>query len=166
MVPMTIRRQATLYVPSPESTWIEALRCEFNPCQHQLIRAHATLCREDEVSDWNEFESRLRLFDAIAIQQEFGNPIRDGNLVYIPAVGQTDSFDAMRSALLANGKSEPRKHFPHITLIHPRNGICTDAIFSAIMQRCSPFTLTIRCVTLIQQSNGDAWQDLVTIASH
>ncbi len=163
MANMTVRRQATLYVPAPENHWIEELRSEFNRMQYQLIRAHATLCREDEVSNWDELESRLRSIGSFAIQQEFGTPIRDGNLVYIPAIGNTDSFDAMRSTLLANGKIEPRKHFPHITLIHPRNGVCTDTIFNAIMKRCAPFALSFQCVTLIQQSDGDAWQDLVTI---
>lgn len=48
---MTVRRQATLYLPSPCSVAVEAVRSRYNPVQAELIAAHVTLCREDEVGD-------------------------------------------------------------------------------------------------------------------
>ncbi len=40
---MTTRRQATLYLPLPDSTAIESLRSRFNRVQFELIRAHVTI---------------------------------------------------------------------------------------------------------------------------
>ena len=47
-----IRRQATLFLRHRES--VESIRRQFNPAQAELISAHVTLCREDEVEDADE----------------------------------------------------------------------------------------------------------------
>ncbi len=157
---MTKRRQATLYLPLPHSDRIESLRSQFNRHQFELIRAHVTLCREDEVSDWGELASRLLDQGTIEVELEFGMPIRDNNLVYLPAIGSTDSFDSLRHAILSSSHSIPRKHRPHMTLIHPRNGLCTDQVFDEIMARCEPFSAFFRYVTLIEQVNLERWREL------
>ena len=146
---MTSRRQATLYLSLPDSTVIESLRSRFNRVQFELIRTHVTLCREDEVSDWDKIASRLSDLRIIEVTLNFGLPVRDNNLVYIPATGSTKSYDALRSALLSIGNSLPRKHNPHITIIHPRNGICSDSVFDEISRQLKPFTTTFRSVTMI-----------------
>ena len=158
---MTTRRQATLYLPLPDSTAIESLRSRFNRVQFELIRAHVTLCREDEVSDWDKFASRLSDLGSIEVTLSFGVPVRDDNLVYLPATGSTDSYDALRRSLLSTRNSVPRKHDPHITIIHPRNGICSDSVFDEISSQLKPFTTSFRCVTLIEQIDGGPWQDLI-----
>jgi 2'-5' RNA ligase len=157
---MATRRQATLYLPPPYSGHVESLRSRFNPVQLRLIRAHVTLCREDEVRDWEELASRLIDLGQIEVALTFGKPHRDRDLVYLPAIGSTASFDALRSSLLATMDSLPRKHNPHITLIHPRNGTCSDPIFEEIASRCDPFSVTFRTVTLIEQVDGGPWNDM------
>lgn len=159
---MTSRRQATLYLPLADSTAIESLRARFNRVQFELIRAHVTLCREDEVSDWDKIASRLSDPGSIEVKLSFGEPVRDGNLVYLPATGSTESYDALRSALLSTRNSLPRKHDPHITLVHPRNGTCSDFVFDEIACQLKPFTITFRSVTLIEQVDGGSWQELKT----
>ena len=157
---MTSRRQATLYLSLPDSTIIESLRSRFNRVQFELIRAHVTLCREDEVSDWDKFASRLSDLRTIEVTLSFDLPVRDDNLVYLPATGPTQSYDALRSLLLSTRNSWPRKQNPHITIVHPRNGICSGSVFEEITRQLKPFTTTFRCVTLIEQIDGEPWQDL------
>jgi len=43
-----IRRQLTLFIHY-QNEIIEKIRSEFNPTQFNLIAAHVTLCREDEL---------------------------------------------------------------------------------------------------------------------
>jgi hypothetical protein len=159
---MTTRRQATLYLPEPHAAAVEQLRSTHNPAQHALIRAHVTLCREDEVHDWTELASRLKTIGPIAISLVFGSPVRDGNLVYLPVTSLTSSFDRLRTSLLARSGTSVRKHEPHITLIHPRNGSCSDATFAQIMSHSIPFEATFRAVTLISQEGGGPWRDLLS----
>ena len=44
---MSVRRQATLYLPSEVAQNVEEIRHKWNPAQARLIRAHVTLCREE-----------------------------------------------------------------------------------------------------------------------
>ena len=159
---MAIRRQATLYLPTPSSTAVESIRSRFNRAQFDMIRAHVTLCREDEVCNWDDLASRLITMDTIEVALEFGMPVRDKDLVYLPATGSSESFDKLRYSLLSAQGTLPRKHNPHITLVHPRNGTCTDNIFDEIASRCRPFSSTFRRVSLIEQVDGGRWQDLKT----
>ena len=152
---VAVRRQASMFLTSVPD--IEDLRCEFNPVQAKLIPAHVTLCREDEVDDWGGLERRIQEMLPIQITLGFGCPIRDGNLVLLPAVSGTEYFDEFRNSLLGNQLVKPRKQSPHITLIHPRNGVCTSAIFDQIAGRIQPFSWTFRHVSLIEQTDGGPW---------
>lgn len=156
---MFTRRQATLYLPPPDNDLVEWIRSHFNPVQFGLIRAHVTLCREDEVGDLGELSSRLTKLGAIEVELTFGTPVRDRNRVSLPAFGSTESFDALRDSLLAVGGSGPRKQDPHVTLVHPRNGTCSDSDFEEIARRCGPFTTTFRTVSLIEQVDGGPWKE-------
>ena len=158
----TPRRQATLYLPPAYAAEIERLRAACNPAQHALIRAHVTLCREDEVHDWDELAKRLTAIGPVSVALAFGAPVRDGDLVYLPATGSTASFDQLRASLLDRPAASIRRQAPHITLIHPRNGTCSDATFASILARCSPFDVTLRAVTLIAQVDDGPWQDLLS----
>jgi hypothetical protein len=159
---MAIRRQATLYLSTPSSTAVESIRSRFNRAQFDMIRAHVTLCREDEVCNWDDFASRLIAMDAIEVALEFGMPVRDKDLVYLPATGSSESFDKLRYSLLTAQGTLPRNHNPHITLVHPRNGTCSDCMFDEIASRCRPFSSTFRRVSLIEQVDCGRWQDLKT----
>ncbi len=159
---MTVRRQATLYLPPPFKIAVESVRSRFNPIQFALIPAHVTLCREDEVRNWDEFVSRVSALYAIDVQLSFGLPIRESNFVYVQAVGSTESFDALRDSLLATNDLIPRRHKPHITLVHPRNGTCSDSEFEQIACRYAPFSATFRCITLIEQTNDSRWKAMAS----
>lgn len=157
---MSIRRQATLYIPAPYDTPVESIRARFNPAQHALIQAHVTLCREDEVADSRDVAFRLKSIGPLAVTLAFGPPVRDHDLVYLPVIGSTASFDALRESLLARPDLVVRPHTPHITLIHPRNGTCSDSALAAIAREHVPFQVTFRRATLIVQVDGGPWRNL------
>jgi 2'-5' RNA ligase len=136
---------------------IEDLRLRFNPIQARLIPAHVTLCREDEVADWRQLEERINLLMPIQVTIGFGGPFRDGNLVMLPAVSGVEQFDQLREELIADGSKKPRKQSPHITIIHPRNGTCTDGVFEEIKTRMQPFEWTFKSINLIEQTDGGPW---------
>ena len=63
---------------------------------------------------------------------------------------------AFRRTILSK---DARKQIPHVTLIHPRNGTCTDQVFADIAATVnSPFRWTFREVMLIEQEDGGVWQ--------
>ncbi len=157
---MLVRRQATLFVSSQDRTAVETVRARFNPIQFGLIRAHVTLCREDEARDWDRLALRLRSLPAIEVAMSFGPPVREGNLVYLPAISGRESFAALRHALLSEGGAPPREHKAHITLIHPRNSTCSDAQLAELQTLCGPFSTVFREVSFIEQVDGGAWHEL------
>lgn len=148
------RRQATLFLDVP---LIESIRQQFNPCQAELISAHVTLCREDEVEDWAELETRISDLPS-AVNLEFGVPVRDSDLVYMPGFDKDGSFRSLRKHLLNSDRV--RDHEPHVTLIHPRNGRCTDDAWETIGRRIEPFAYTFHEVSFILQLDGGVWQTI------
>lgn len=163
-MPSNTRRQATLYLPADQSAPIESLRERFNTIQAAIIRSHVTLCREDEIENWGDLTARLEKFGPIEVSLRFETPVREGNSVLIPASGTTTSFDALRAALLSKNDVIPRKLSPHITIVHPRNGKCDENQFEEICRSITPFSITFRTVTFIEQINGGAWRDLAAFA--
>lgn len=156
---MNTRRQATLFLPASCADHVESIRSRFNPEQAKLIRAHVTLCREDEVHDWGVFRSRLVSIHSTGIKLKVNRIVRDGNLVYATC-DNTDSFHALRHRLLATERSEPRHHQPHLTLIHPRNGICDDDTYGRLAAMFKPFVADFDTATVIEQTNGGIWREL------
>jgi 2'-5' RNA ligase len=152
------RLQATLFLG--ENSLVEAIRNEFNPAQAALIAAHVTLCREDEVADWDEFSKQCHELKPLVLELEFGPPVRNGDLVYLPCVNGIGDFDELRRALLG---AEARKHNAHITLMHPRNSVCNDSIFEEIRSRLKPFAHRFLSISLIRQESGGVWETLETI---
>ncbi len=149
------RRQASLFLSGfPE---IEEFRHRFNPAQAALIPAHVTLCREDEVEDWSALQDRIRAVGPIDITIEFGIPIRQEHFVYLPVVESTVRFENLRLALLGTPTQSPRLHLPHLTIIHPRNGVCTDAIFQELLRHFVPFSASFCEISLIEQRDGGPW---------
>ncbi len=155
------RRQATLFFGDPPPALV---RCRqfYNPVQAALIDAHVTLCREDEVFDWTAFEERVASLTQLKLRMEFGRPIRRGDLVFLPVTAGAEHFAALRRTLLSDNTSEPRTMDPHVTVIHPRNGTCTDEAFAEIERSLPPFEWTFNEVALIEQHNGGQWQTLAS----
>lgn len=143
-----------------ENSSVEAIRNRFNPAQAALIAAHVTLCREDEVTDWKEFSKQCYELKPFVLELDFGSPVRDGNLVYLPCVGGIGDFDDLRRTLLG---PSARKHNAHITLMHPRNSVCNDSIFDEICSSLNPFAHRFLSIGLIRQENGGVWETLETI---
>ncbi|WP_205945593.1 2'-5' RNA ligase family protein [Pedobacter frigiditerrae] len=156
---MKIRRQLTLFV---ENQTIEEIRAKFNQIQHAIIPAHVTLCREDELEDLEKIIANIKalLIDK-PIKISFNEVIRfdDGKGVLIPANEENIDFHNLRNLILIY----PRKHLPHITLIHPRNSTCTDSIFEEIKSSQLPTTLFFNKIILIDKKmvgNGKFWMNL------
>ncbi len=152
------RLQLTLFV-SPVNDIIETIRATFNPIQHSLIAAHITLCREDEIEPIEHVIENINTicYDAplcIALHPilRFNN----GNGVLIPAE-HNDEFQFLRRSVLKGIQNNPRHHDPHITLMHPRNSTCTDAIFTQLMTYTLPDRLYFDTISLIEQRNGGKW---------
>jgi hypothetical protein len=150
---MAKRRQASLYLT--DAPVVERLRARHNPFQAKLIPAHVTLCREDEVSDWGNFEERLKAVSPFSLTLRFGVPLRDGNFVYMPVVEGAVSFQRLRKTLLGGN---PRSHSPHLTIVHPRNGTCDDIAFSDIAQAITSFEYTFGEAMLIEEQDDGVWQ--------
>jgi 2'-5' RNA ligase len=149
------RRQASLYLTSVPH--IEAVRRSHNPEQARLIPPHVTLCREDEVLDWEVFRERLKAQGPVELTLEFGVPVREKDFVFLPVTSGVEKFHQLRRALLLD---EPRNSTPHLTIIHPRNGTCTNEIFADILSRVSLFQYTFREVYVIEQVDGGVWSPI------
>ncbi|NQX39873.1 2'-5' RNA ligase superfamily protein [Pedobacter steynii] len=153
------RRQLTLFI-SDQNEIIEKIRAEFNPIQYQLIAAHITLCREDEIAS---IETVIANIKSIAgnkpLEIEFNPPLRfeNGKGVLIPAKEQNSAFDELRTMVLKGINASPRKQEAHITLMHPRNSTCTDLIFEQIQAYKLPAQLSFNKISLIEQKDGGQW---------
>ncbi|MDT0538606.1 MULTISPECIES: 2'-5' RNA ligase family protein [Croceitalea] len=156
-----IRRQLTLFINEPNDI-IEKIRAKFNPEQYNLIPAHVTLCREDEIEPIVKTIARIesiRLEKPIRI--EFGKALRfsDGKGVYLSSFGHNKEFKELRKLVL--GPNELKKEqVPHITLMHPRNSTCTDEKFERIENYSLPKVLELGKISLIEQKNGGKWNVL------
>ncbi len=157
------RRQLTLFLPHDVSATIEKIRSQYNPVQYRLIRAHVTLCREDEIEDLAQVLSNIRSLDERSVSIRFERPTRfeDGRGVYLPSY-DTEAFDRLRARVLRDVIGAPRKHTPHITLMHPRNSTCDDVIFELICNEEFPRCITFPEISLIEQKNAETWDVLET----
>lgn len=162
MIPNRI--QLTLLVHPDVSDAIEQVRKRFNPAQFELIAAHVTLCREDELEPMDRVLRNLEQMKHESIFVDFGPPVRfsDGKGVFISAVGDQAPFQELRKAILQGVVENPRRQEPHITLMHPRNSECTDSIFAEIEKLELPRTIEFRKICLIEQASGERWKVLKT----
>jgi hypothetical protein len=152
------RRQASLFLS--DQFQIESLRLRYNPIQAGLIPAHVTLCREDEVTDWDAVRARLESLCPFEITLTFGAPVREHDFVFLPVREGFDAYQVFRRKLLLDARNQT----PHVTLIHPRNGTCTDQIFADISATIiSPFQYTFREVMLIEQEDGGVWSVITRV---
>ncbi len=154
------RIQLTLFVDEKQSAAIERIRQKFNPLQYRLIRAHVTLCREDEIESFDNVLYNLTSQVLPKISICFGKVTRfsEGNGVLLPVNDNLHSFRTLRSQVLHGIIEAPRNHEPHITLMHPRNSICTDEIFQQIIKINLPTIITFGKVSLIEQVETEPWK--------
>src|SRR5688572_4559357 len=154
------RRQLTLFVDEKYSAAIERIRQKFNPLQFEIIKAHVTLCREDEIEAIEAVLYNLTNQVLPKVSICFGRAIRfsDGNGVLLPSYENSDSFKTLRSQILHGIIEAPRNHEPHITLMHPRNSICTDDIYQQIANIILPSFITFERISLIEQLDQGKWK--------
>ena len=160
---MNLKRiQLTLFVEEKDSAAIEQVRSTFNSAQYDLIKSHVTLCRENELTDLEKVTQNLLTLNHEAINIHFGAAVRfsDGKGLLMPAIGANEHFHAVRKLILKGIIDEPEIQEPHITLIHPRNGICTDEIFEETKNIILPKSLGFSKISLIEQVNGGKWKVL------
>ncbi|MDJ1504846.1 2'-5' RNA ligase family protein [Xanthocytophaga agilis] len=153
------RLQLTLFVDETVSQTIEKVRHQFNPEQYNLIKAHVTLCREDELEDLTQVYKNLNSLKFSGIEIRFGQPVRfaEGKGVFLPAEGENETFYTLRNYILQDVVQEPKRPEPHITLMHPRNSTCTDEIFTQIKATSFPQSIHFTRISLIEQMGGEEW---------
>jgi 2'-5' RNA ligase len=153
------RRQLTLF-PKGNIETIEYVRSTFNPVQAGLIAAHVTLCREDEIEQLDKVIRNIQLM-------KNGQPLRitfssierfdEGKGVMLQASEINDGFDQLRQQILMGLVENPRKHRPHITLMHPRNSTCTEVLFNQLRKFSFPVQLYFEKISLIEQKGEGRW---------
>lgn len=154
-----IRRQLTLFLTDNFDT-IENVRQKYNPAQFELIKAHVTLCREDEIENLEQVLQNLSDLKALEISIQFEGPLRfdDGKGVYLKSCSNSGEFDNLRHQVLKNVIDNPRQQLPHITLMHPRNSTCYDEIFELISREEFPSNISFKTISLIEQRNNGKWE--------
>ena len=156
------RIQLTLFDEEKDSAAIEQVRSKFNPEQFDLIKSHVTVCRENELTEPVKVAQNLMTLSLSPININFGQLVRfsDGKGLLMPAIGANKHFHAVRKLILKGIIDEPEIQEPHITLIHPRNGICTDEIFEETKNIILPNSLGFSKISLVEQVNGGKWKVL------
>ncbi len=156
------RIQLTLFIDEKEAEAIEKIRKEFNPKQYELIKSHVTLCREDELDQIEKVILNAEKLNLDGIIINFGEPVRflNGKGVLIMAAGNNKPFQELRKKILHGTTLSVTTHQPHITLMHPRNSTCTDAIFKQIAAHHFPHKIKFSKITLIEQEAGMKWNIL------
>ncbi|MCP9769975.1 2'-5' RNA ligase family protein [Lacihabitans sp. LS3-19] len=156
------RRQLTLFVSDKNASEIEIIRQKYNPLQYELIKSHVTLCREDEILDFEKISLNLKNLYQKPFFINFGLVKRfsENNGVLLPSIGKNKEFHGLRRKILAGITPNPRNHEPHITLMHPRNSECTDVIFHEIEAVKFPSQILFNKISLIEQEEGEKWQVL------
>ena len=153
-----IRKQLTLFLENSNEN-IENIRAEYNPEQFNLISAHITLCREDEIESIEKIIERIKsiqLEKPIRIELNGVKRFADGKGILIPASEGNNEFRELRKIIL--GTTEPTKELlPHVTLMHPGNSTCNEKTFFEIKKQEFPNELFFSKISLIEQTNGGKW---------
>lgn len=156
------RLQLTLFVDESQSVEIENIRRKFNIEQYSLIKSHVTLCRENELEELGNVLHNLVNLTFSCFTINFGNVVRffQGKGVLMPGVGENLAFYNLRESVLYGNVEKNEKFSPHITLMHPRNSICSDLEFAQIQKIVLPNAIKFRKISLIEQEAMGKWQVL------
>jgi hypothetical protein len=152
------RTQLSLFVGGDEAGPLEAARRVLDPVQYGLIRAHVTLCREDEVTSLTdaELEERVARARVGPLVLAFGRPepFYEHGILLTCSRGEAD-FHALRRLILGPGRV--RQHAPHITLAHPRNPKAAGNDLSVALALPLPIVVAFSSLHLIRQRGGEPW---------
>ncbi len=163
-MPPSLRRQLTLFIAPHEAGAIESVRQKFNPRQFEIIKAHVTLCRENEIQNLEKVIANLLMIIRTQppIVIELGKVTRfdHGKGLWLPAANGNKEFECLRNRVLSGLTDNPGKQDAHITLIHPRNATCTDDIFEQIEKVDLPTRLMFNRISLIEQENSGPWNTI------
>jgi 2'-5' RNA ligase len=153
------RTQLSLFISEDAAETIESIRKKYNPLQYELIKSHVTICREDELEEIESVKLNLENLNQSSIDILFGAVVRfdNGKGVMLPAIGNNKPFENLRKIILEGIIETPRKHEPHITLMHPRNSTCTDEMFKEVKDYNFPSKITFHTISLIEQEIGMPW---------
>ena len=97
-------------------------------------------------------------FSCITIN--FGNVARffPDKGVLMPGVGENLAFYNLRKSVLNGNVEKNEKFAPHITLMHPRNSICSDMEFAQIQKFVLRNAIQFRKVSLMVREAIGKWQ--------
>lgn len=154
------RVQATLFIDKPYKESMEKIRKKYNPEQHGLIGCHVTLLRDNELTNIEKITKNLWELNEHTLEIDFEKLRRsdDGKGVLMEGRGSNNSFHSLREKLLTNTEIDNILILhPHITLIHPRNGNCTDEIFDELKKQKLPSKIAFKTISIIEQINGGKW---------
>ncbi len=154
-----VRKQLSLYIPADAAKEIEAVRKVVDPIQSNLIPAHITLCREDELGDLLTIKARLAHIPLKPITLRFGNPeIFSGHGLLLNCIDGEEDFRVLREYLLASKNIKNQR--PHITLAHPRNPKSTGNSLGSASQLPEMIEITFSTIYLVEQAGNELWRVL------
>jgi 2'-5' RNA ligase len=152
-----IRKQLSMYVPNEAAKEIETVRKIVDPIQSNLISAHITLCREDELHDLSTIKTRLAHISLKPITLRFGKPeIFSGHGLLLNCIDGEDDFRLLREYLLASKNIKNQQ--PHITLAHPRNLKSAGNLLGNTSRLSEMMEITFPTVYLIEQEDNAPWR--------
>ena len=156
---MNSRTQLTLFATGPVAVRIEEIRKLLDPVQFNLIAAHVTLCREDELDGLSAEALRRSLStpEARPLTLTFGVPESfSTHGILLPCIEGEENFRTLRHVVL--GSAAARRQPPHITLAHPRNPKSAGNSLAAASRLGSGAGIRFDSVCLIQQDGVSPWR--------
>ncbi|MCC6316516.1 MAG: hypothetical protein IT361_02405 [Gemmatimonadaceae bacterium] len=162
---LNTRTQLTLFVPEPTASTLDRVRRVLDPVQLGLIRAHVTLCREDEIAHLTRdaIAARLAGSPVRALTLRFGQaePVSEHGIL-LPCIDGEPGFQALREHVL--GSRAIRRSSAHITLAHPRNPKAMGNDMATARALPPQLAITFAHASLVEQTGNSAWHVLGTFA--
>jgi hypothetical protein len=154
--PQHLRRQLTLFLPPEQRAIVEPVRQQLDPQQHAIIPAHVTLCRNDELTDWQALEQRLASLGEFSLTLQFGKPqVLDDGCILLRPVRGAEQYQHLRQSILG---PSAKIHGAHLTLLHPRNAPGVIYNLTEIAQALAGLTTTFHRIALIEQHGPEPWR--------
>lgn len=154
---MSKRRQLSLFVSGPEARALNELRGRVDPVQANLIDAHVTLCREDELASHPDryIATRVGEWTGGTLPLKFGPPVPSKlHGVLLPCTDGQETFDELRRHIL--GCDAPSMN-AHVTLAHPRNPVAAGNTPNAFKALRGGVALSLGHIALIEQTGSARW---------
>ena len=127
--------------------------------QFNLIVAHVTLCREDELEGLSaeNLWRNLSTSEARPITLTFGAPESfSTHGILLPCIAGEEDLRALRQLIL--GPAAAKRQAPHVTLAHPRNPKAIGNSLAATLSLGSGAEIRFESICLIQQDGTSTWR--------